>query len=559
MSVTARAAGALAALALVTATGPVFAQEPGADRFFFVEESDEEERESTAYDGSLTSTTFYYREDGSQAAPLTPGGTGPLIASPVDRLFTDLRAQLNAKHIAGSKVEFRFDGRGRLSETSSETASNPADMFELPEVSGQSGLFGDNELELREMYFRRDGSEYDLTVGRQFVLELAATKIDGLQIQRQAGKEWRYLAFAGLYPSRISRDVREDYPVIDNNPEIDVYERKRVMPVSGGLGAAYRFERAYGAFGGVSIFPLANDYQTGTLEKPRVFGTANGYWRQSATVDIYHYLVLDATSSAGAGLRNLTIGLNWQPAAVMRAYGQVSRVDTETLNVIAQTKLEDPDGARPATSVQNNIEVERIAQDQARVGLSVALRQRFEISTSGTLRRRGELVLNDEGDMNDPADDVVFPAAQGADITFSAVDRRSIRDIRLGLSATRSFSVGSANLYRTKSWVARLDGSKEVAEGKGEVEGSFTYVQSKDDNRGAACNPADPVTCYGAAQVQSFTVGGLAHYRFKPDWFLIASAAIGRQLMSAADVTGTLQAQPALTTLNLLFRIAYRF
>jgi hypothetical protein len=29
--------------------------------------------------------------------------------------------------------------------------------------------------------------------------------------------------------------------------------------------------------------------------------------------------------------------------------------------------------------------------------------------------------------------------------------------------------------------------------------------------------------------------------------------------MSAADVTGTLQAQPALTTLNLLFRLAYRF
>jgi hypothetical protein len=544
--------------ALAALGGTAAAQVPGEDRFFFVEESDEEERESTAYDGSFTSTTFYYREDGEQAAPLTTGGQGPLVASPVDRLFTDLRAQLNARHIRGSKVDFRFDGRGRLSETKHETPSNPNDMFELPEVSGQAGFFGDNELELREVYFRRDGEEYDVTLGRQFVLELAATKIDGLQIQRESSKQWRYLVFAGLYPSRISRDVREDYPVIDNNPDVTVYERKRVTPVAGGLGAAYRFERAYGAFGGVAIFPLANDYQTGTLEKPRVFGTANGYWRQSATVDIFHYVVVDATSSSGAGLTNLTVGLNWQPAPIMRTYAQVSRVDTETLNVTAQAKLENPDLDGAANSVQNNIEVQRIAQDQARVGLSVSLRQRFEVSTSGTLRRRGELVVNG-GDPDDAADDRVFPAAQGADITFSAVDRKSVKDMRIGLSATRSFSVGNTNLYRTKSWVARLDGRKEVAAGKGEVEGNITYLQSKDDNRGAMCIPGDPITCYGAAQVNSVALGALAHYRFKPDWFFVASAAVGRQFMSAADAMGVLQAQPDLTTLNLLFRLAYRF
>ena len=551
-----RAAAALVALLL--AAGPASAQEPGADRFFFVEESDEEEREATAYDGSLTSTTFYYREEGSQGSPLTTGGQGPFTASPVDRLFTDLRAQLNARHIGGSKVDFRFDGRGRLSQTTTETASNPNDDFELPEVSGQAGFLGDDELELRELYFRRDGREYDVTFGRQYVLELAATKIDGLQIQREASKQWRYIVFGGLYPSRISRDVREDYPVGDNDVDPLVFERKRIIPVSGGLGAAYRFERAYGAFGGVAIFPLANDYQTGTLEKPRVFGTANGYWRQSATVDIYHYLVLDATGSAGAGLTNLTLGLNWQPVAIMRAYGQVSRIDTETLNVTAQTQLEDPDVTPGVNAIQNNIEVQRIAHDQARAGMSVSIRNRFEVGASGTLRRRGELVI-DDGDMDDADDEVVFPAAQGADITFLAIDRRSVKDMRIALSATRSFSVGNTNLYRTKSWVARLEGRKEVADGRAEVEGAFTYVQSKDDNRGAMCTPGDPITCYGAAEVQSFTLGGLVHYRFRTDWFLIGSAAVGRQLMSAADAMGTLQAQPALTTLNLLFRLAYRF
>ena len=55
------------ALVLLAALGgTASAQEPGEDRFFFVAEESEDEREKTAYDGSLTSTTFYYREDGSQ-------------------------------------------------------------------------------------------------------------------------------------------------------------------------------------------------------------------------------------------------------------------------------------------------------------------------------------------------------------------------------------------------------------------------------------------------------------------------------------------------------------
>jgi len=355
--------------------------------------------------------------------------------------------------------------------------------------------------------------------------------------------------------------VRDDYPVADNDPDPATVEEKRIMPVSGGLGASYRFERAYGAFGAVAIFPLANDYQTGTLEKPRVFATANGYWRQGPTVDIFHYTVIDATGAAGAGLTNLTLGLNWQPAPSLRTYVQVNRVDTETLNVVAQTQLEDPDLAagRPVTAVQNNIEVQRIAQDSARVGISVALAQRFEVSTSGAARRRPELVVT-RGDPADPTDDIIFPAAQGADITFSAVDRRSLKDMRIGVSATRSFSVGNVNLYRTRSWVARLNASREVAGGKGELEGDFTYVQSKDDNRGTACASAAVIAdCYGAAEVQSFTLGGLGNYRFRPDWFVVGSAAVGRQLMSAADAVGMLQAQPSILTLNLFLRLAYRF
>lgn len=557
----------LAAAALVgAAAGTARAQdEPGSDRFFFVDKESKKERQSTTYDGSLTSTTFYYREFGSSAPPLIMNTSQPASASPLDRLFTDLRGQLDARHVAGSKIDFRLDGRARADFSSHTTASNPNDEFEPKTVPGQAGTFGGNEYELREMYFRRDGESFDWWVGRHFVLELAATKIDGVQVQRQLSKQWRSITFVGLYPSRISRDVREDYPTdpdIDPDPAV-VEEGARVMPVAGGQGAAYRLERVYGAFGLVGIAPLSEDESTGTVEKTRVFAHSNGYWRPSARVDLFHYAIVDALGAAGAGLTNLTVGVNFQPKPNVHTYLQASRIDTETLNVHAQTKLEDPDPNRPVTVVQNNIEVQRIAQDAVRAGVSVGFASnRYEVSTSGALRRRPELTVN-EGDPDMAGDEIVFPAAQGVDVTFSAVDRRSFKDMRIGLSATRSFSVGNVNLYRSKTLILRADAAREVAKGKGEVEGSFTVIDSRDDNRGTPCNIGTPIEdCYGSSNVQSFTASGLGFYRFKPAWFVVGSVSLGRQLMaSTGGVPGdtTFQAQPAVTIANLFVRLAYRF
>jgi hypothetical protein len=42
------------------------AQEPGEDRIFHEGIESKEDKQSTTYDGSLTSTTFYYAESGKQ-------------------------------------------------------------------------------------------------------------------------------------------------------------------------------------------------------------------------------------------------------------------------------------------------------------------------------------------------------------------------------------------------------------------------------------------------------------------------------------------------------------
>jgi hypothetical protein len=543
-----RSALGVAAL-LAALEGLAAAQEVGADRFFAEETADENPGE-TAVDGSFTSTTFYYTESGGDATPPSDvNEIAPFSASPVDRIFTDLRTQLDARHVGGSKVDVRVDARGRFDASSYSTFSRVQPGGE-DDVPSQSGTFGGNELDLRELYLRRRGSSVDLSVGRQYTLELAATRFDGLKVEGK-GQRWKLIAFGGLYPSRISRDVREDYPTgfVDDPAAPGVLAGDRVLPVVGGAGTAYRYQSAYGALGVVGILPLGDD-------------NMNGYWRASPRVDVFHYVVADAAGADGAGLTNLTLGVNLQPTDSLRAYANVTRIDTETLNVVAQAKLDEPDSApvtnppSAQTTFQNNIEVQRTAQESARIGLSANFGERVELSTSGAVRRRGELSFETAN-----GEQIVFEAAQAADITIALVDRHSIGDSRIGLSATRSFGVGNVNLNRTTATIARLDVTKSVRDGRGELEANVSYILSADDNRGGECGLATgPIAgCYGAAEAQSFGVGGLFYYRFHPSWFGLLSANLGPQLYKTTDSMGNLVDQPTILTVAALLRVAYRF
>lgn len=569
MSLVARLAGAAALLGALGASAS--AQELGADRFFADPVSEEAQHE-TDYDGSLTSTTFYYREDGDLAPSPASAGADPFSASPVDRIFADLRAQLDAKHIGGSRAYVRADFRGRLNTTTYSTLSSPVgDQDTETEVPYQSGSFSGNELDLRELYAKRDGTSVDISVGRQYSLDLAATKFDGLKIEAGSTPRWKYILFGGLYPSRISRDLRDDYVYGDSDADTPGYQGggSLVLPITAGAGMAYRFQAAYGAFGVVGILPLADDVITGEAEKPRVFATANGYWRASQSVDFHHYLVVDGTGADGAGLTNLTLGVNLQPTSSLRLHANVTRIDTETLNVVAQERLQDRDsmpGTVISTGAQNNIEVERIAQESARIGVSASLSPQVEISTSGGLRRRGELRVEKVlGDPDDPGDDIVFDAAQAADVTVGIVDRKSVGDMRVGLSGTSSFGVGNANLYRSRSYTGRLEASKELADGRAELEVNLAYLYSADDNRGTDCDTDVIWTCYGASSVQSVTVGLLGFWRFSPSWFALASGVVGPQFSkSTSAVEGPdgnfdMVDQPTILVSNFFLRLAYRF
>lgn len=556
---------------LVTiAPAQVWAQSEGegADRFFAEKaEDDAAEEDSTLVQGALTSTTFVYRENGPIADNLVGGVVGVENASEFDRIFTDLRARLDARHIKGSSWDFRADARVRVAPTA-QVDSNRVEKVDIPL---QTGVFGDNEYQLRELFVRKFGATIDYSVGRQFVPELAATKIDGVRLDYSASDNWTYLGFAGLYPDRASRSVLDDYPKAAPTA-VGGPEGSRILPLTAGGGGAYRYQRFFGSVGAVGVLPMADERLEGAprAEQPRIFVTANGYYRRSTELDFYHFAVVDIYGSnvsdreelegtlASIPLTNLSLGVNYKPNPALRLSAAINRVDTETLNVIAQTRLEDP--APAAGILQNNIAVQRISQQSARVGVSGAFKQsRFEVSVNGTVRNRPEIRLPQDMDM-----ELVIPAAQAFEVTFQAVDRRSIRGHRIGGSFTRVQGFGGTNFYRTDANVARLGASKQFADGEGEYEIDLGYVASVDDGTGAACNVnMGPFqTCFGNSTVNTFSAGGLVHYRARANWLVLVGASAASQGITIIDATAgdpVEVAQPRILILTGHLRVSYRF
>lgn len=533
---------ALAVLLLLT--GVAHAQSAEEDRFFIDKEDDKEEE--TLWQGSLTSTTFFFRESGGAGTALIAGGAAPDNASKFSRLFTELRTQLDGRHLRGGRWDLRVDGRVRMVKDPF-AANHPLS----DENNIQSGQFGDNEYEIKEMYLVRGGKRTDLFLGRQIIGDLAAIKIDGLRFDHAKNARWTYLGFLGAYPLRGSRSIATDYP---RGAGPMGQPAARVTPVAGGFGAAYRTSRTYGALGGVAIVPTRKDAGTGTYEKPRVFVTSNGYARRSPRLDLYHYIVVDLTGAAGFALTNLTAGVQWKPARRLRTNLSVNRVDTEALNQQVRDQLENVEPLEGV--VINNNTVQRVASDSVRATVSGSFGKinRFEVTTGLSARRRPEVVL--EAGLTDQT----LPAAQAVDLLLQAVDRRFYGGVRLDLSLIRGVGVGSASYARSTSQIIRLGGTKELKGGKAELQADVAYISTADDNAGATCLPGDVDTCYGSANTSALQATAVYYQRIKKDWFLTGSAGLGTQKITVTN-PGTMTGTPQSSMLNttLFGRIGYRF
>jgi hypothetical protein len=529
---------------------PSAADDPraSADGIFFGDKLDDEDSiDGTLWQGSLTGTSFVYTESADPSDP-SGGGAVPIDqASPASRYFSDLRAQLDGKHLFGGRWDLKLDFRGRVAPGKDpQPTANSGDIL----TGTQSGTFGGNEYDLRELYFVRGGESSDLFIGRQQVLELAAIKIDGARFVYSLGRRWNVFALGGLYPTRSSRSLDSDYP---DGVDAMGASTGPVLPVAAGGGASYRTQVAYGSIGAGGILPLGDDIVAGEAEKPRVFVTAQGYTRLGQRLDAYHYLVVDFAGADGFAVTNGSLGLDWNPHPRLHVTGAFHRVDTETLNVQAQTLLEEPTPVMQ--NVQNNVEVLRIASDAARLGVSAALgaQQRFELSVQAALRRRGDIALTDGQGAT-----VVIPAAQGGELLFQAVDRRSVLGLRLSGTVGRFFPIGDVDYFKSETLLARLAVSREFAGGRGEWELEAGYQYTQDADRTKVCTGQSPLDCYGTSKVAVPQGGGMVSYRFATDWFGLVSAWVNQQTLTITDGAAE-RTEPAILGLTGMARVGFRF
>ena len=535
------------------------------DRFFVDKVDTKKTAKSTLIQGSLQSSSFLYTESGGDITDPNGVNLGS-SAGKFSRLFTDLRLQTDFRHIKGGRWDARADVRGRLVNSPEATRTGPAQAAEAPDPRVQSGFNGTNEAEIRELWITRGGKRSDLTFGRQFITDLGAVKIDGLRVDYASSERLTLLGFAGLFPLRGSRSITTDYPTLKNNQGEEV---GRIV-ASGGFGGAYRTTNMHGALGAVVIAPAGG-------EAPRLFATSNGYLRTARQVDVYHFALLDILGSATdertpggvssdtnyrPALTNLSVGANYKPNQRLRLTAAFNRVDTETLSFQANSFL-NPIDATAGTKVQNETFLTRISTNAARVGVSAALgqAQRFEVSTATSVRYRPDVVLTTPDGTNVP-----LQAAKGVDVYFAAMDRRSFKDLRLGVDASRSFGIGQVAFQRSEVFTGRVFAARELRDGRGEWEAELGYTQASDKASGIDClTPAglpDPDRCFGTSQSGTINAAGNFYYRINRDWFALGTAGVMRQSIQRRQLMGTavmVVDDPPILGITSYVRVAYRF
>ncbi|WP_428267577.1 hypothetical protein [Haliangium sp.] len=519
------------------------------DRFFT--EKVEEDQSKTVVQGSLTASTFVSQEIGDSIQPDTVELADN--ASPVPRVFTDLRARLGVRSIAGGALDARVDARLRyVLPCTFETGQTDANqgLRDYDQCRTQSGSFGGNEFEVRELYATRAAGELDIYAGRVIVGEIAATKIDGVRADYRVSDQWSIIGFGGLYPNRISRSVLDDY--LGPEPLDPNQSRAFVLPVAVGAGGAYRYSDYFGSVGAAGIIPVTES--VGDL--PRTFVTSNGYWRPSPLLDLYHFAVIDVTGEATDEVidrfTNVSIGANIKPTADLRVTAALHQFSTETLEEYAVERLDQvPEQGR----ILNHVEVLRVSTQSARVGVSLALMEkRFEISTEFTVRRHPpETVGGGESE--------TFEAISG-EAMLAVVDRRSIGGLRLGARVANSFGLydlglGDDAYGRANFLLGRIDASRSFMSNRVQVDADVTYLRSQDagDND---CNN-NGLACYGATSaVNTITLGTTVFYRFLPDWFAMLTFNGGLQQFDAAPVQN-MDETGSNILLSGFLRAAYRF
>ncbi|GAB4510103.1 MAG: hypothetical protein Tsb0020_27050 [Haliangiales bacterium] len=513
--------------------------------------------------GSITSSTLVASELGET---VPAGNTNIDNASPATRLYTDLRARLGIQNLSAG-VDLRADARVRITPPcdfqTQNGRSRGLDNADDTDCRVQSGTYGDNEYEIRELYVDSDMGDLKLYGGRQVVPEIAAVRIDGVRAEYQLSGNWSVIGFGGLHPSRISRSVLDDYRATTNDEGDGVV----VLPTTLGGGASYRYDGYFGSLGAYGIFPIVNDdmaMDTSAADTLHTYVTSNGYWRPSAMLDIYHFASIDVSPSERDNISdrfsNVSLGLNLQPVRDLRLTVGLHQFSTDTLDELEQYRLEQRSGN---DAVQNNVDALRVASQSARLGASLALMERrFEVSTSFQVRRRPSQTVASLAPSNSGLD---TPDALSGEVGIAVVDRRSLAGLRIGASVHNGFGLydlglGDNSYGRSNYLVGRLNVSRALLTGRLLLDADVSYLHAEDSGYNG-CNlvTGDALQCFGTTTVDTVSAGTTVFYRILPAVYAMLTVNGALVSFTPGETAQDPNTSYSNTQLAGFLRAAYRF
>jgi len=461
----------------------------------------------------------------------------------------DLRAILDARRLPG-KFDLHVDARLRATgDFDRERAYEGASQ-----VSAR-GYLGGREYDLRELYAIRRGESVDFSFGRMYVVEADGIKIDGLRLVGRFGKRhWEAGAFAGGYPNPYSRSLTTDY-----QGGKGYYGAQ----IAGGATIAYTYDRYWGSLAAVGSYLGGNDDRgplnvmtpTGrvAVEGTRSFLVWNGFERFTSWLDIYHSLVLDVAGAAGVQLTRLDAYATVRAGrfVTLRAgYDHLAPIAIE-MQLLALLASRD---TFVASTVENNLIVQRTARDSGRLELAVAW-ERLRVFGEGRVRYRSLVGATEQPQLVRPNGDVIGPQL-GWDATLGIRDGGSLRGVRLGLSYIY------LDDYRATSHVLQFELGRSFLDERLTFDLNFLYAKTRD--KGISTMPCNIFTspldlnCYGmrdgASYETALTITGQPGRR----WFLLGDY---RLVINQSEIAGggMVQPRPLLFTHVLLLRLEARF
>lgn len=425
----------------------------------------------------ISLTGFYYQEHE------LPALSSPSLASQARIGMGDARIVLEGRELRG-RLDVRLDVRSRISGSIDTSASgfdfenkfSPQLAAAPTNQVGYRGYLGGPEfIDLRELYLRiLLLSRLHLSVGRMFVIEADAQKIDGARLQLELGKSWEVGLFAGGAPNPYSRYLLGDYqapcasgvaagsatlnltnPIAPANSvaapaQLAVADQAcqpsgPQLALTAGLTARYRYKQWWwgtlglsGAFyGGDGVGPVERDpaitdrignlaLETPERDAPRLFFSWTTQASPVQRLQLFSDVVFDLAGSSGAQVTRALLSSNLRLFTGDRLNLRATYVYLSSLAIGMYLRNffynRNPNGTTLGALgvVENNLTLLRTGRNEARLSGDLQLLRQLHLFAEGRLRHRS--LLNGESN-----------AAVYLDSTYQENQRSLAGDVTVGL------------------------------------------------------------------------------------------------------------------------------